>query len=63
MKDRAPGPEPRDTPAGEGILAFPQIVEAGRTAGVEWYVVEQDDAHDPLAEIAVAARYLESLAG
>jgi hypothetical protein len=25
--------------------------------------VEQDDAHDPLAEIAVAARYLESLAG
>ena len=63
MKDRAPGPEPRDIPAGEGILAFPQIVEAGRTAGVEWYVVEQDDAHDPLAEIAVAARYLESLAG
>jgi len=63
MKDRAPGPEPRDVPAGEGILAFPQIVEAGRTAGVEWYAVEQDDAHDPLAEIAIAARYLESLAG
>jgi len=63
MKDRAPGPEPRDIPAGEGILAFRQIVEAGRAAGVEWYVVEQDDAHDPLAEIAVAARYLESLAG
>lgn len=63
MKDRAPGPEPRDTPAGEGILAFPQIVEAGRAAGVEWYVVEQDDAREPLADIAVAARYLESLAG
>jgi sugar phosphate isomerase/epimerase len=63
MKDRAPGPDPRDIPAGEGILAFPQIVEAGRAAGVEWYVVEQDDARDPLAEIAVAARYLESLAG
>ena len=63
MKDRAPGPEPRDVPAGEGILAFPQIVEAGRAAGVECYVVEQDDAHDPLAEIAIAARYLESLAG
>ena len=63
MKDRAPGPEPRDIPAGEGILAFRQIVEAGRAAGVEWYVVEQDDAHDPLAEIAIAARYLESLAG
>jgi sugar phosphate isomerase/epimerase len=63
MKDRAPGPEPRDTPVGEGILAFPQIVEAGRAAGVEWYVVEQDDARDPLTEIAIAARYLEALAG
>jgi sugar phosphate isomerase/epimerase len=63
MKDRAAGPEPRDTPAGEGILAFPAIVEAGRGAGVEWYVVEQDDAQDPLADITAAARYLESLAG
>jgi sugar phosphate isomerase/epimerase len=63
MKDRAPGPEPRDTPAGEGILAFPEIVEAGRAAGVAWYVVEQDDARDPLADITTAARYLESLAG
>jgi sugar phosphate isomerase/epimerase len=63
MKDRASGHEPRDTPAGEGILAFPKIVEAGRAAGVAWYIVEQDDARDPLAEIAVAARYLESLAG
>jgi sugar phosphate isomerase/epimerase len=63
MKDRAPGPEPRDIPAGEGILAFPQIVEAGRAAGVEWYVVEQDNPSDPLSDIAIAARYLESLAG
>jgi sugar phosphate isomerase/epimerase len=63
MKDRTAGPEPRDTPAGEGILAFPAIVEAGRGARVEWYVVEQDDAQDPLADITAAARYLESLAG
>jgi sugar phosphate isomerase/epimerase len=62
MKDRAEGPEVRDVPAGEGTLAFPQIVEAGRAAGVEWYVAEQDDARDPLTDIAVAARYLESLA-
>ena len=63
MKDRAAGPEPRDVAAGEGILAFPGIVEAGRGAGVEWYVVEQDDAQEPLADITAAARYLESLAG
>jgi sugar phosphate isomerase/epimerase len=63
MKDRAAGPDPRDTPPGEGILPFPAIVEAGRAAGVEWFVAEQDDASDPLTDIATAARYLESLAG
>jgi len=62
MKDRLGGPEPHDAPAGEGTLAFPEIVEAGRAAGVDWYVAEQDDPHDPVADIATAARYLESLA-
>ena len=41
MKDRAPGPEPHDAPAGEGTLPFPEIIEAARAAGVEWYIVEQ----------------------
>ncbi len=62
VKDRAPGSEPRDTPPGQGILAIPGIVEAGRAAAVEWYVTELADATDPLADIASAARYLESLA-
>jgi sugar phosphate isomerase/epimerase len=63
MKDRAAGPEPRDAPAGEGILPFPEIIEAGRAAGVEWYIVEQDEPREPLADVATALRYLESLAG
>ena len=62
MKDRLGGPEPRDAPAGEGTLAFPEIVKAGRAAGVDWYIAEQDDPHDAVADIATAARYLESLA-
>jgi sugar phosphate isomerase/epimerase len=62
MKDRSAGPEPHDAPAGEGILPFPQIIEAGRAAGVEWYIVEQDEPHEPLADVASALRYLESLA-
>jgi sugar phosphate isomerase/epimerase len=62
MKDRAPGPEPRDAPAGEGTLPFPEIVEAARAAGVEWYVAEQDEPRAPLDDIAGAYRYLESLA-
>ena len=62
MKDRAPGPEPHDAPAGEGTLPFPEIVEAGRAAGVEWYIAEQDEPREPLADISRAFRYLESLA-
>jgi sugar phosphate isomerase/epimerase len=63
MKDRLGGPVPHDAPAGEGTLAFPEIVEAGRAAGVAWYIAEQDDPADAVADIATAARYLESLAG
>jgi len=62
MKDRAPSPEPRDAPAGEGTLRFPEIIEAARAAGVEWYIVEQDEPQEPLDDIASAFRYLESLA-
>lgn len=63
MKDRAAGTEPRDAPPGAGILPFPEIVRAGRVAGVEWYIVEQDEPRDPLADIATGLRHLESLAG
>jgi sugar phosphate isomerase/epimerase len=63
LKDRAPGPDARDLPAGEGILPFDRIIEAGRAVGVAWYVAEQDHPADPLADIASAARYLRSLAG
>lgn len=62
MKDRAAGPQPHDAPAGSGILAFPEIVAAGRAAGVEWYIAEQDEPGDALADISGAFRYLRSLA-
>ena len=63
MKDRADGPEPHDAPPGEGILPFAQIVEAARAASVEWFILEQDEPREPLADIARGLRYLESLAG
>ena len=62
MKDRAPGPDPHDAPAGEGTLPFPEIIEAARAAGVEWYIVEQDEPREPLDDITRSLRYLESLA-
>ena len=62
MKDRAAGVEPHDAPAGAGTLSFEEIVEAGRAAGVEWYVVEQDEPADALVDVATSYRYLASLA-
>ena len=62
MKDRAAGATTRDAPVGEGTLPFPGIIEAGRAAGVDWYIVEQDEPAEPLANIATSLRYLESLA-
>jgi sugar phosphate isomerase/epimerase len=62
MKDRTPDSPPRDAPAGGGILDFADIIAAGREAGVEWYVAEQDDPGDALADIARAYRFLESRA-
>ena len=61
MKDRAVGSPPHDAPVGEGSLPFPAIIEAARAAGVEWYIVEQDEPAEPLANIATSLRYLESL--
>jgi sugar phosphate isomerase/epimerase len=63
MKDLASGPEPHDAPPGEGMLPFEEIVAAGRAAGVEWYVIEQDVPRDPLVDIATGFRFLRSLAG
>lgn len=62
MKDRAAGEEPRDAPAGGGTLDMAAIVRGGRDAGVEWYIVEQDDPADALVDIATARRNLEALA-
>jgi len=62
MKDRSGGSEPHDTPAGEGTLDFPAIVAAGRAVGVEWYVIEQDEPQDPIADVTRALGYLGSLA-
>ena len=62
MKDRAAGPVPHDAPVGEGTLPIPAIVEAADAAGVEWFIVEQDEPAEPLANIATSLRYLETLA-
>ena len=61
MKDRAAGPTPHDAPVGAGTLPIAAMVEAARAAGVEWFIVEQDEPAEPLANIATSLRYLETL--
>ena len=43
-------------------MPFPAIVEAARAAGVEWYIVEQDEPRNPVEDITSGLRYLETLA-
>jgi sugar phosphate isomerase/epimerase len=62
VKDRAAGPTPHDAPVGEGTLPIGTIVDAARTAAVDWYIVEQDEPAAPLEDIATSLRCLESLA-
>lgn len=62
MKDRSPGNEPRDLPPGAGVLDWPAILDAARAAGVEWYIVEQDNPGDALTDIAAGRRHLAGLA-
>ncbi len=62
MKDLSLEPVTHDVPAGTGTLPFPGIISVGRSADVEWYVVEQDEPVEPIADIAAAYRYLQSRA-
>jgi sugar phosphate isomerase/epimerase len=62
MKDVAAGLERGDVTPGDGTLAWPEIVAAGTSAGVEWYIVEEDNPKDAVAEIARGLDFLRGLA-
>jgi sugar phosphate isomerase/epimerase len=61
LKDLAPGPERRDLPAGEGILRWQDILPAAAAAGARWWIIEQDNPADPLADALLAVRNVERM--
>jgi sugar phosphate isomerase/epimerase len=61
VKDMAAGEQREPAPVGEGIFHWREVLEACSAAGVEWYIVEQDNPSDPLAEVERSLRYLEKL--
>ena len=61
VKDTKGAPEHRMTEVGSGIIDWPPLLARARSAGVEHFIVEQDDAAEPLASIAASFSYLKSL--
>lgn len=46
---------------GYGILNWPELLAAAKTAGAEWFIVEHDNPQDPVAFLNQSAAYLETL--
>jgi len=64
LKDMAISPRREQFMAevGEGNLNWPDILAACRSAGVEWYIVEQDTCYrDPFQSLAISLRNLNAL--
>jgi hydroxypyruvate isomerase len=61
VKDTQGGPEHRMTEVGSGIIDWPPLLARARSAGVEHFIVEQDDAAEPLASITASFSYLKNL--
>lgn len=59
-KDMAVGAR-SDAPAGEGSLDWAGIVAAADSAGVRWYIAEQDEPADPFRDAETAFRNLSRL--
>jgi sugar phosphate isomerase/epimerase len=61
LKDLAAGPERTDVPAGEGMLRWHEILPAGEAAGARWWIIEQDNPADPIADALRAIRNIEGM--
>jgi sugar phosphate isomerase/epimerase len=49
-----------DAPFGAGSLPWDELLPAAQRAGVEWYVVEQDEPEDPLRDVETSLRNLSA---
>jgi sugar phosphate isomerase/epimerase len=61
LKDLSAGPQPTDLPAGEGTLRWDEILPAATAAGAQWWIIEQDNPSDPIADSLLAMRNIERM--
>jgi sugar phosphate isomerase/epimerase len=61
VKDMAPGPGREDRPVGEGTLQWDSLLQAAERAGTTGYIVEQDEATDPLRDSATSLKNLQRM--
>lgn len=56
------GSERRDAPIGVGSIDFAPLL-ASSAASTEWYIVEQDNPSDPIADITTSLNGMQTLTG
>jgi sugar phosphate isomerase/epimerase len=62
MKDMTADAKQDFAPVGTGSMDFKAIIPAARKAGVEWFIVEQDSANQPVLEaIAISLKNMRGL--
>jgi sugar phosphate isomerase/epimerase len=61
IKDMAASEKREPAVVGEGVIPWRETLEACVAAGIQWYIVEQDNPTDPLAEVERSLRNLEKL--
>ncbi len=62
IKDAQQGDAAVDVPFGEGGLDWEAILDASEQAGVEYYIVEQDNPGDAFEDVTIALRNAEKWA-
>lgn len=61
FKDMSRDPQFLDAPVGEGRLPVPELIAAGREAGTEWFIIEQDQPRGaPIESVRRSAEYLRA---